>query len=71
MDWVFHATDCKGEVDLDVTREHPSITNAAPNGTKCCTGNSPIDGIGELPGNLGQTETGIQNCVQALPPIDN
>lgn len=53
MDRVFHATDRKGEVNLGVTRELPSFTNAAPNGTERRVGDSPIDGIGELPGNLG------------------
>lgn len=52
MDWVFHTTDRKGQINLDITREHPSFTSAAPDVTERCTGNSSIDGIGELPRNL-------------------
>ena len=71
MDWVFHTADRKGEIDLDVTRELPSFTDAAPNSTKRRTGNSSIDGVGELPGDLGQTETGVQNSIQAIPSIND
>jgi len=71
MDWIFYTTNREGEVDLNVTREPPSFTNTAANGTKRCTGDSSVDGIGELPRNLCQTETSVQNCIQTVPPIDN
>ena len=71
MNWVFYTPNQNGNVDLDVTREHPSITNTAPNRAKCRIGNPPINGIGDLSGNLRQTEASIQNCVQAVPSVDD
>ena len=71
MNRVFHTANRKRKVHLDVTRELPSITNAAPNRTKRCTGNPSIDSVCDLPGNLGQTKTSVQNRVQASPSIDN
>lgn len=71
MDRIFHTADRKGQVDLDVTREPPSFANTAPNRAKCRTRNPSIDGVGKLPWNLGQTEPGIQNCVQATPSVNN
>jgi hypothetical protein len=41
MNWVFHTADRKGKVDLDVTRELPSFTNAAPDGPKVAPGILP------------------------------
>lgn len=71
MDWVLHTTNSEGDVNLDLTREHPSLTGAAPGVTKRCIRDFSIDGIGNLPGHLRQTKTRVQNRVQAWPPIDN
>ena len=71
MNWVFDPADRKGKVDLGVTGNPPSVTNTLPNRTKIRTGDPPIDGIGDLPGNLCQTETGVQDSVQARPSINN
>lgn len=71
MNRVFHATNRKGKVDFGATRNFPSLADTVPDLTKCCTGDPPINGIGNLPGDLRQTKTGVQNCVQASPSIDN
>lgn len=71
MNWVFHSANRKRKVHLDVARELPSIANAAPNRTKRRTGNPSIDSVCDLSGNLGQTETSVQDRIQAFPSVDN
>ena len=71
MNWVFHTANRKSEVNLGITREPPSIPNTAPNRTKRRIGDSSIDSISNLPGDLGQTEASVQDHVQLVPSIDN
>lgn len=70
MDWILHTANNEGKVDLSITGEHPSFTSTAPNVTESRAGNSSIDRIGNLPWHLRQTETGVQDRIQARPPID-
>ena len=71
MDWIWHTAKNEGKVDLGITGEHPSLTSTAPNVTEGRAGNSSVDRIGNLPWHLWQTETGVQDRIQATPPIDN
>lgn len=71
MDGELHAADHEGNVDLDVTGEHPGFTSAAPDVTKGCAGNPSIDSIGDLPWHLRQGETCVQDRVQAGASIDD
>jgi hypothetical protein len=71
MNWVFHTADRKRNVDLSVAGDHPSVASTIPDITICRTGNPPVDYIGNLPRHLRQSETGIQDRVQAVPSIDN
>lgn len=71
VNWVLHTADDKSKVYFGITGDHPTLTSAAPNVTKRCTGDPPIDGVGNLPRHLRQTEASIQNGVQTGPSIDN
>jgi len=71
MNWVFDTANRKRKVDLGVTGEFPSLANAAPNRRERRTRDPSIDSVGDLSGNLRQSETSVQNRVQAFPSIDN
>jgi len=68
MNWVLHTADQEGEVDLNVTGEHPSSTSAAPNITKVAPGILPYMASETCLGTWGKVKPVSKTAFRRGPP---